>query len=195
MEERLRMEVRRLDGMLVVKHLKRNYIFELIDIRAIQTPRTDYSAQSSAGIHPERMQNLNLNQAPISTPAAYPTTKPVATTSPSKPQKLSNQIFVEDIFVIITSGQHSGNSGIIIQHTSTQCTLVLDGPERKRVTIEKVDLSVMKPEKKSKVKVLEGEFAGMSGLVIGIDGLDGIVKLNGTSDFKIIVMAHLAKTI
>lgn len=41
--------------------------------------------------------------------------------------------------------------------------------------------------------MLDGEFKDMLGLVIGVDAGDGIVKLDGSSDFKIIKLEILGR--
>ena len=49
------------------------------------------------------------------------------------------------------------------------------------------------PAKKDKLIILKGELAGQSGTLIGIDGTDGIVKLAGNSDIKILDLESCAK--
>jgi hypothetical protein len=54
-------------------------------------------------------------------------------------------------------------------------------------------LDIVKPGKKDNVKIVSGEYRGQIGHLIGVDGVDGIVKLRGGSGFKIMGMTSVAK--
>ena len=49
------------------------------------------------------------------------------------------------------------------------------------------------PRKSDKIKILGGAHRGVTGKLIGVDGTDGIVKLEDTLDVKISDMVILAK--
>lgn len=49
------------------------------------------------------------------------------------------------------------------------------------------------PRKSDKIKIMGGAQRGATGKLIGIDGTDGIVKVDDTLDVKILDMVILAK--
>ena len=51
----------------------------------------------------------------------------------------------------------------------------------------------MAPGKKDEIKVVSGQQAGETGKLIGIDGEDGIVKMDTNSDIKILDLESLCK--
>lgn len=51
------------------------------------------------------------------------------------------------------------------------------------------------PRKADKIKIMGGAHRGATGKLIGIDGTDGIVKVDDTLDVKILDMVILAKLI
>ncbi len=54
-------------------------------------------------------------------------------------------------------------------------------------------LNIVRPEKKQKVRVLSGDYAGQYGTLVGLEGSDGVIKLqNGGSE--VINMSQLAKS-
>uniref|UniRef100_A0A0D9WN40 Transcription elongation factor SPT5 n=1 Tax=Leersia perrieri TaxID=77586 RepID=A0A0D9WN40_9ORYZ len=61
------------------------------------------------------------------------------------------------------------------------------------VTVLPNELEVVRPKKSDKIKIMNGNFRGYSGKLIGIDGSDGIVKLDDTYEVKILDMVILAK--
>jgi len=61
------------------------------------------------------------------------------------------------------------------------------------LTVPVQEVTRVPPSKKDRVKVVRGEFAGQVGTLIGLDAADGIVKLEETSDIKIMDMDFLAK--
>jgi transcription elongation factor SPT5 len=54
------------------------------------------------------------------------------------------------------------------------------------------DLEAVPAQKNSSVIILSGELKGSTGKLIGIDGRDGIVKMDLNSDIKIVDMPLLA---
>ncbi|KAL5225364.1 hypothetical protein ABZP36_012003 [Zizania latifolia] len=55
------------------------------------------------------------------------------------------------------------------------------------------EVEVVRPKKSDKIKIMNGNFRGYTGKLIGIDGSDGIVKLDDTYEVKILDMVILAK--
>jgi transcription elongation factor SPT5 len=54
-------------------------------------------------------------------------------------------------------------------------------------------LNIVRPEKKQKVRVLYGDYAGHYGTLVGLEGSDGVIKLqNGGTE--VINMSQLAKS-
>jgi transcription elongation factor SPT5 len=96
----------------------------------------------------------------------------------------------EDIEVRILS---SDKRGVVKRSSQTGPCRVLLLDSNQEQDVPAGDLEPVRPEKKDKVKILSGEFAGQIGALIGIDQQDGIVKLAGSSDFKILRMSLLAK--
>lgn len=94
-----------------------------------------------------------------------------------------------DIEVLVTATE---SVATIISVSGKEATLELPDSNAP-ITVLEADISPVRPEKKNKAKILSGEFKGKTGLVIGIDGQDGIIKFDGKSDFKIVPMAFLAK--
>lgn len=61
------------------------------------------------------------------------------------------------------------------------------------VTAHPTDLEIIVPKKNDKIKIMSGSQRGVTGKLIGIDGTDGIVKVDDTLDIKILDMVILAK--
>ncbi|WOK99795.1 transcription elongation factor SPT5 [Canna indica] len=61
------------------------------------------------------------------------------------------------------------------------------------LTFPPSDLEVVRPKKSDKIKIMNGTLRGVTGKLIGIDGSDGIVKLDDTYEVKILDMEILAK--
>lgn len=55
------------------------------------------------------------------------------------------------------------------------------------------DMEIVAPKKNDKVKILHGEFRGSIGKLIGIDGVDGIVKIG--DDVRVLEMDTLGKLV
>lgn len=57
------------------------------------------------------------------------------------------------------------------------------------------EVEAVVPRKSDKIKIMGGAYRGATGKLIGIDGTDGIVKLDDSLDVKILDMVILAKLI
>lgn len=55
------------------------------------------------------------------------------------------------------------------------------------------ELEIIPPRKSDRVKIVGGQYRGSTGKLIGIDGSDGIVKIDDNLDVKILDLALLAK--
>ena len=60
------------------------------------------------------------------------------------------------------------------------------------ITVNPLEMEQVVPKKSDKIKVISGEFRNSTGKLIGIDGADGIVKMDDTLDVKILDMSILA---
>ncbi|DBA02343.1 TPA: hypothetical protein N0F65_007162 [Lagenidium giganteum] len=92
--------------------------------------------------------------------------------------------------VEVISGEHTGSVGVISSVSGNSCTLDVDG-RFINVTFDQVKPVV--PEKQDTVMVLSGDEAGKTGSLIGTDGSEGIVKVDGGSEIKVYAIALLAK--
>ncbi|XP_068652910.1 putative transcription elongation factor SPT5 homolog 1 isoform X1 [Aristolochia californica] len=61
------------------------------------------------------------------------------------------------------------------------------------VTVLPTEVEMVVPKKSDKIKIMSGAQRGATGKLIGIDGTDGIVKVDDTLDVKILDMDILAK--
>ncbi|PAN08467.1 hypothetical protein PAHAL_1G415200 [Panicum hallii] len=55
------------------------------------------------------------------------------------------------------------------------------------------ELEVIRPKKNEKLKIMNGSMRGVTGKLIGVDGSDGIVRVEGSLDVKIVDMVILGK--
>ena len=93
----------------------------------------------------------------------------------------------------VTNGEHAGREGVIAAKLAPGAggvSLRLGG---ETVTVGVGDLERVAPGKKDPVKVVTGQLAGETGTLIGIDGEDGIVKMDANTDIKILDLESLAK--
>lgn len=55
------------------------------------------------------------------------------------------------------------------------------------------EMEIMVPRKNDRIKIMGGTLRGSTGKLIGVDGTDGIVKVDDTLDVKILDLGILAK--
>ncbi|KAK9271251.1 hypothetical protein L1049_026841 [Liquidambar formosana] len=55
------------------------------------------------------------------------------------------------------------------------------------------EIEIVVPRKSDKIKIISGSQRGATGKLIGVDGTDGIVKVDDTLDVKTLEMFRLAK--
>ncbi|KAM0005027.1 putative transcription elongation factor SPT5, spt5, KOW domain repeat 6 [Helianthus debilis subsp. tardiflorus] len=63
----------------------------------------------------------------------------------------------------------------------------------KIITANPNEIEVVVPRKADKIKIMGGNKRGATGKLIGVDGTDGIVKVDESLDVKILDMVILAK--
>jgi transcription elongation factor SPT5 len=95
-----------------------------------------------------------------------------------------------DIEVNITAGSHRSSKGVIREVLADSCRVVLESGET--AVIANQDLESVVPSHKGNIKIIQGELRGQTGVLIGIDGADGIVKMSSNLDIKILDLHHLA---
>ena len=61
------------------------------------------------------------------------------------------------------------------------------------ITVLPNEIELIPPRKSDKIKIMGGAQRGSTGKLIGIDGSDGIVKVDESLDVKILDMGILAK--
>lgn len=71
------------------------------------------------------------------------------------------------------------------------CKVALDSGDT--ILLLPSDMEMVVPRKSDKIKIMSGAQRGSTGKLIGVDGTDGIVKVDDTLDVKILDMEILAK--
>ncbi|CAG8780408.1 28664_t:CDS:2, partial [Racocetra persica] len=90
-------------------------------------------------------------------------------------------------------GQYDNRVGVII-HLESPTTCIVELEEtQERCLFEQRFLKPVLPQKKERIKMIGGEHKGQLGMLVGVDGADGVVKVKGGKDFKIVNMNMMAK--
>lgn len=97
---------------------------------------------------------------------------------------------MKGVEVEVVEGEYSGSVGVIVSVNGNACSLDVDG---RVINVSFDDVQPVVPEKQDSVIILSGDEAGKTGSLIGTDGSDGIVKVDGGSEIKIYAIASLAK--
>lgn len=63
------------------------------------------------------------------------------------------------------------------------------------VIVTHSEMELVVPKKTDRIKIVTGDLRRSTGKLIGIDGADGIVKMDDTLDIKILDMSSLAKVV
>ncbi|WCJ43436.1 Transcription elongation factor Spt5 [Euphorbia peplus] len=102
--------------------------------------------------------------------------------------------FMPDILVNIHRGADE-SVGVIREVLSDgSCRVVLgSNGNGETITVLPSELETVVPRKSDKIKIMGGAHRGATGKLIGVDGTDGIVKVDDTLDVKILDMVILAK--
>jgi transcription elongation factor SPT5 len=93
-------------------------------------------------------------------------------------------------------GQYSQATAVITSAGRDSCRVALrdrDGNDLDSLPIPSSYLEPVVPAKKDRVKVIRGELKGNVGLLVGIDGSDGIVKMEPNLDIKLLALPLLAR--
>ncbi|PON74479.1 Transcription elongation factor [Parasponia andersonii] len=103
--------------------------------------------------------------------------------------------FIPDILVNIRrSGEDSIVAVIREVLSDNSCRVVLgSGGGGESVVALPSEMEVVVPRKNDRIKIMGGALRGATGKLIGVDGTDGIVKVDDTLDVKILDLAILAK--
>jgi len=88
-------------------------------------------------------------------------------------------------------GQYEGVNGVIREVSNDTCKVSLDSGETINISISQ--LKVVQPSRKDPIKILRGPFRDRTGTLIGIDILDGIVKMDHNMDIKIFHLTELGR--
>ena len=86
-----------------------------------------------------------------------------------------------------------GRKGVISEVRSGPTYMIALNDGGGTVSISRDELEVVRPAKKDRLIILKGDLAGSTGILIGIDGADGIVKMFSNSDIKILDLDFCAK--
>ncbi|OVA13256.1 Transcription elongation factor Spt5 [Macleaya cordata] len=103
--------------------------------------------------------------------------------------------FIPDILVNLRKSGEDPVIGVVrdvLPDGSCKVSLGLSG-NGETVTALPNELEMVVPRKSDKIKIMSGAQRGSTGKLIGIDGTDGIVKVDDTLDVKILDMVILAK--
>ncbi|PON99698.1 Transcription elongation factor [Trema orientale] len=103
--------------------------------------------------------------------------------------------FIPDILVNIRRSGEDSIVGVIREVLSdNSCRVVLgSGGGGESVVALPSEMEVVVPRKNDRIKIMGGALRGATGKLIGVDGTDGIVKVDDTLDVKILDLAILAK--
>ncbi|XP_050214737.1 putative transcription elongation factor SPT5 homolog 1 [Mercurialis annua] len=103
--------------------------------------------------------------------------------------------FMPDILVNVRKSSNDSAIGVIREvfgDGSFKIVLGANG-NGETITAFSSEIEAVVPRKTDKIKIMGGGYRGATGKLIGIDGTDGIVKVDDTLDVKILDMVILAK--
>lgn len=103
--------------------------------------------------------------------------------------------FLPDILVNVRRSSEDIAVGVIREVLPDgSCRIVLGSSGNgETVTAHSTEIEIVVPRKNDKIKIMGGAQRGATGKLIGVDGTDGIVKVDDTLDVKILDMEILAK--
>tara|TARA_B100000780_G_C20981501_1_gene392244 strand:- start:451 stop:783 length:333 start_codon:yes stop_codon:yes gene_type:complete len=93
--------------------------------------------------------------------------------------------------VRLKAGGLKGAIVAVVEAEAAYDVAMSDSAKTERVAHAEVE--VVQPGKKEKLVIISGEHKGSTGVLIGIDGLDGIVKMQANGDIKILDLQSCAK--
>ncbi|XP_028794950.1 putative transcription elongation factor SPT5 homolog 1 [Neltuma alba] len=103
--------------------------------------------------------------------------------------------FIPDILVNVRRAGEESIVGIIREVLADgSCRVVLGSSGNgETITALPSEMEAVVPRKSDKIKIMGGALRGATGKLIGVDGTDGIVKVDDTLDVKILDLVILAK--
>ncbi|KDP43057.1 hypothetical protein JCGZ_25243 [Jatropha curcas] len=103
--------------------------------------------------------------------------------------------FMPDISVNVRKAGDESSVGVIREVLPDGSCRVVLGANGNGETITALpnEIEIVVPRKSDKIKIMGGAHRGATGKLIGVDGTDGIVKIDDTLDVKILDMVILAK--
>ncbi|CAH8272659.1 unnamed protein product [Arabidopsis lyrata] len=102
--------------------------------------------------------------------------------------------FMPDILVDVHKAGEDSDVGVIRDVSDGTCKVSLGSSgEGDTIMALPSELEIIPPRKSDRVKIVGGQYRGSTGKLIGIDGSDGIVKIDDNLDVKILDLALLAK--
>nr|XP_023877084.1 putative transcription elongation factor SPT5 homolog 1 isoform X2 [Quercus suber] len=103
--------------------------------------------------------------------------------------------FMPDILVNVRRSGEDSVVGIVREVLPDgSCRIVLGSSGNgETITVLPNEMDVVVPRKNDKIKIMAGVLRGATGKLIGVDGSDGIVKVDDTLDVKILDLVLLAK--
>ncbi|OAY58398.1 putative transcription elongation factor SPT5 homolog 1 isoform X1 [Manihot esculenta] len=103
--------------------------------------------------------------------------------------------FMPDILVNVRKAADESSVGVIREVLPDGSCRVVLGANGNGETITALpnEMEIVVPRKSDKIKIMGGAHRGATGKLIGVDGTDGIVKVDDTLDVKILDMVILAK--
>jgi len=121
---------------------------------------------------------------------------PALTDSNGSVVDMSDSWLALDIEVRVTSntfmgGVYYNTTGVIQEVSESGCRVRMD-KDNELVVIPPDYIEPSVPGKKDRIRIIRGEFKGATGELMGIDGADGIVKMENY-DIKILHLQHLAR--
>ncbi|KAK8916043.1 hypothetical protein KSP39_PZI023264 [Platanthera zijinensis] len=106
-----------------------------------------------------------------------------------------NWVFPDVLVNVIRPGEGPSCTAVVREVLMDgSCKLAL-GPtgDGDIITAHPADVEAVRPKKSDRIKIMNGALRGITGKLIGIDGADGIVKIDDTYEVKILDMKILAK--
>src|SRR5262249_17782468 len=98
---------------------------------------------------------------------------------------------------VFENSQHDGQRGRIVKVMPKRKVAIVHlysfESEDDTLSIAWDFLEPVRPEKKQRTKIIGGEDRGKAGSLIGVDGQDGIVKLDEGKEFRVFTMNLVGK--
>ena len=125
-------------------------------------------------------------------PPGYSPGTPMHEEMPGTPmhEEAAVELLPENVMVKLKDGSR-GTISMVLEGEAAYDVMLSEAV--KTVRVGHAEVEVLQPGKKEKLVVISGEQKGSTGVLIGIDGLDGIVKMTTGGDIKILDLQSCAK--